>query len=149
MPLKTDAVQIGQSNTATNNFVLSTANDGTAKLARGNSGATSQDILTVDAAGKVAFPNNPAIPTAVQTWQDVSGSRTSGTTYTNSTGQPITISYGCVISAGLYSIVVAGVNVSNNMASGGVFTPTFVVPSGATYVITETTLARGYWKELR
>lgn len=55
--LKTNAVQIGQSNTATANFSLSAANaDGTAKLARGNVGATTQDIMTVAADGKVNFP---------------------------------------------------------------------------------------------
>lgn len=55
--LKTNAVQIGQSNTATANFALTAANaDGTVKLARGNVGATTQDVMTVDAAGKVDFP---------------------------------------------------------------------------------------------
>jgi len=49
--------QIGQSITPDNNFTLTAAADnGTAKLARGNAGATIQDIMTVDAAGKVAFP---------------------------------------------------------------------------------------------
>lgn len=51
--LKTDSVQLGDSLTATNNFVLKTNADGTAKLARGNVGATTQDILTVDADGRV------------------------------------------------------------------------------------------------
>jgi hypothetical protein len=31
------------------------------KLARGNAGATTQDIMTVDAAGRVAFPRDPYI----------------------------------------------------------------------------------------
>lgn len=54
--LKTQ-VQLGDSSTATQNFTLtSAAADGTMKLARGNAGATTQDILTVDAAGKVTFP---------------------------------------------------------------------------------------------
>lgn len=52
-------VQLGDSATATQNFVLtSAAQDGTMKLARGNYGATTQDIMTVDAAGKVVFPQN-------------------------------------------------------------------------------------------
>lgn len=55
--LKTNAVQIGQSNTATANFALTAANaDGTVKLARGNVGATTQDVMTVASDGKVDFP---------------------------------------------------------------------------------------------
>ena len=49
--------QLGLSVTPTNNFTLTAeADNGTMKLARGNAGATTQDIMTVDAAGKVAFP---------------------------------------------------------------------------------------------
>ena len=53
--LKSNSVQIGQSVTATNNFTLSVpaSPDGTIKLARGNSGATTADVLTVDASGNV------------------------------------------------------------------------------------------------
>lgn len=51
--LKTQ-VQIGDSTTAGNNFVLTSAIDnGTMKLARGNFGATTQDILTVDSSGNL------------------------------------------------------------------------------------------------
>ena len=49
--LTINAVQLGDSSTASQNFVLQTNVDGTAKLSRGNLGATSQDIFTVDAAG--------------------------------------------------------------------------------------------------
>jgi len=53
--------QVGSSGDPTKNFTLSVpaAPDGTMKLARGNAGATTQDIMTVDAAGKVAFPLMP------------------------------------------------------------------------------------------
>jgi len=51
--------QLGLSVTPANNFTLDAAADnGTMKLARGNAGATTQDIMTVNAAGKVAFPQN-------------------------------------------------------------------------------------------
>jgi hypothetical protein len=47
--------QLGTSSTATQNFTLTAeAANGTMKLARGNVGATTQDILTVDADGRVA-----------------------------------------------------------------------------------------------
>jgi hypothetical protein len=54
--LKSNSVQIGQSTTGTNNFTLSVPSspDGTIKLARGNSGATTADILTVASNGKVS-----------------------------------------------------------------------------------------------
>lgn len=53
--LKANSVQIGQSATATNNFTLSVPSspDGTIKLARGNSGATTADVLTVNASGAI------------------------------------------------------------------------------------------------
>jgi hypothetical protein len=56
--IKTNAVQIGQSPTATQNFTLAVPSspDGTIKLARGNAGATTQDVLSVSNAGVVSFP---------------------------------------------------------------------------------------------
>lgn len=53
--IKANAVQIGQSPTATENFTLAVPSspDGTIKLARGNAGATTQDVLSVDASGNV------------------------------------------------------------------------------------------------
>ena len=55
--IKSNAVQIGQSGTATQNFTLAVPSspDGTIKLARGNSGATTQDVISVDASGNVSF----------------------------------------------------------------------------------------------
>lgn len=59
--LKTQ-IQLGDSNTATQNFTLtSAAADGTMKLSRGNFGATTQDILTIDASGNVAIPLCPTL----------------------------------------------------------------------------------------
>ncbi len=55
--LKAIKAQLGLSVTPANNFTLdASADNGTMKLAR-NSG---QDIMTVDAAGRVAFPQTPA-----------------------------------------------------------------------------------------
>ena len=56
--IKANAVQIGQSPTATQNFTLAVPSspDGTIKLARGNSGATTQDVINVSNAGVVSFP---------------------------------------------------------------------------------------------
>lgn len=55
--IKANAVQVGQSPTATQNFTLAVPSspDGTIKLARGNAGATTQDVISVDALGNVSF----------------------------------------------------------------------------------------------
>lgn len=58
--LKTVKCQLGVSGTATQNFTLTAeAANGTMKLARGNAGATTQDILTVDAAGLMSAVQQP------------------------------------------------------------------------------------------
>lgn len=56
--LKTIKQQLGLSVTPANNFTFdASADNGTMKLARGNAGATTQDILTVDASGSVRVPS--------------------------------------------------------------------------------------------
>lgn len=48
--------QLGLSVIPANNFTLdASADNGTMKLARGNAGATTQDIMTVDAAGTTSL----------------------------------------------------------------------------------------------
>jgi hypothetical protein len=64
--IKVNQVQLGDSLTETQNFVWQTNVDGTAKLARGNVGETTQDILTVDANGRVAFNQNAVYFRATQ-----------------------------------------------------------------------------------
>lgn len=55
--LKTIKAQLGLSGTPGNNFTLdASADNGTMKLARGNAGATTQDVMTVAANGKPSFP---------------------------------------------------------------------------------------------
>jgi hypothetical protein len=57
--LRAIKAQLGLSVTPANNFTLdASADNGSMKLARGNAGVTTQDIITVDPAGKVAFPQN-------------------------------------------------------------------------------------------
>jgi hypothetical protein len=61
--IKANAVQVGQSPTATQNFTLAVPSspDGTIKLARGNFGATTQDVISVDASGNVSFAGTTAL----------------------------------------------------------------------------------------
>lgn len=51
-----NAVQLGESATASQNLTITANGDGTFTLARGNVGATTQDLLTIDASGNVLFP---------------------------------------------------------------------------------------------
>ena len=90
-----------------------------------------------------------------QTWQNMTGSRALGTTYTNSTGKPIQVvisgtglSVGCI-----YTFSVAGTVIGTTGGTGTVneyATASFIVPAGATYAATNssgTTLST--WYELR
>jgi hypothetical protein len=69
MGTKTDGYQVGLSVTATNNFTLVSDGAGGFKIARGNQGATTQDILTVNAAGEVNVvqPNPWVVSTPIPT----------------------------------------------------------------------------------
>lgn len=80
-----------------------------------------------------------------QTWQNVIGSRTSGTTYTNSTSKPIVVSV-TTGGAGVASLVIGGVTVAT-LAAGAQQQISGIVPVGATYVVTTTTAQS--WAELR
>lgn len=89
-----------------------------------------------------------------QSWQDMTSSRASNTTYTNSTGKPIQLSIvsGYATSQSL-SVVVSGVtaySTSTALAGGNtnlVSALGLVVPPGATYSAIVT--AGFTWKELR
>jgi hypothetical protein len=130
------------------------------------SGDTSGAITL--AAPAVAGTNTATLPVATgelsmlggsgQTYQDVSASRASGTTYTNSTGKPIlaiitvnqsaafVLNYSITVS----SVVLAAVNVLTPAQSTTAVIPTtFIVPNGSTYLLTITTGTLNKWVELR
>lgn len=86
-----------------------------------------------------------------QTWQNVTASRTSGTTYTNSTGRPIQVNASIVVGSNGSSLLqVNGVNVSsmNNQFGDRNLTTTMsaIVPNGSTYGVTAGTV--NFWSEL-
>jgi hypothetical protein len=54
-------LQIGDSGTASQNCTLTANGDGTFTLARGNIGATSQDLLTIDASGVIELTQRDQI----------------------------------------------------------------------------------------
>jgi len=98
--------RLGLSVTPANNFVLdASADNGTMKLAR----ESGQDIMTVDALGKVAFPQNVDTQLGVgQTWQNLTGSRSFGTNYVNSTSKPIVVSIKTQAGAAAGGVAVGG-----------------------------------------
>lgn len=148
--IKSIRQQLGLSGTPANNFTLdASADNGTMKLARGNAGATTQDIMTVDAAGKVAFPQ------MARTWQNLTGSRVVGTTYTNTTGQDIDVAvYGTSTGVGATAnMTIGGVAVrsmANTAATQGIGM-VVTVPPGATYALSTSTgvFTIINWQELR
>ena len=88
-----------------------------------------------------------------QTWQDVTGSRTIGTIYTNSTGKPIALNvYSVQSAASLITATVAGVPVKGSQSQiGGGHSVFAIVPNGATYSVTVSggTTSGLSWIELR
>jgi hypothetical protein len=79
-----------------------------------------------------------------QTWSDVTGSRISGTTYTNSTGKPIMVSVEAIWAGA--GVVVGGVNICSPATTQSMGY-SFIVPDSTTYVVT--TSGIGTWAELR
>ena len=88
-----------------------------------------------------------------QTWQDVKSSRSSGTTYTNNTGKPITVIVS-IRDASVFSsvlVTVAGVVIIDvdDIGSQGTMPYTFIVPTGSTYSVNVNSNTIRRWAELR
>jgi len=87
-----------------------------------------------------------------QTWQDVTSSRSSGTTYTNSTGTAIQISI-VIIATGSDqgSLVINGVTAVSSIvgATNATHQYSFIIPDENTYVLTLTGGSVNRWLELR
>jgi hypothetical protein len=98
-------------------------------------------------------PFNAGLPIGVgQTWQNVTGSRVLGTTYTNSTGRPIFVAIGAVGVVAIAQLTINSINCGQVGTSGGVRAPlTGVVPSGGTYYVSSVTGTASVesWAELR
>lgn len=88
-----------------------------------------------------------------QTWQNVTGSRVSGTTYYNTTGKPISVIIGGTAVSGspTITVVVGGVTIINWSFPYGTSNPaTFIVPPGQPYVCTFSAgTNKDSWAELR
>ena len=91
-----------------------------------------------------------------QTWTNVTSSRATGTTYTNSTGRPIFVSVVPNASAGLIgSFFINNVFVANSQdtpsgGGGGGSNFTYVIPNGDTYkAVNNQNFVINQWWELR
>ena len=88
-----------------------------------------------------------------QTWQDMTGSRVAGTTYTNTTGKPIAVSiYWSSRAASQGGICVEGGarDIASNFVANGFGTNRCIVPPGATYSFQNASgVASLSWRELR
>jgi hypothetical protein len=90
--------------------------------------------VTINGTAGVTF-NNSSVSSVggvgdTQTWQTLTGSRANGTTYTNSTGKPISICFHST-EGGTGLLTVGGVVL--NRASNNLWY-TAIVPNGNTYV---------------
>lgn len=85
-----------------------------------------------------------------QSWFDVTTSRASGTTYTNTTTRPIVISArsGVGASGSVAGYVSGNLVVQQTTGGGQILAVQVVVPAGQTYSITSTAAFIGWW-ELR
>ena len=91
-----------------------------------------------------------------QTWQQLtvpSQRSGNGTTYTNDTGRPISISARLVQDDGQISLTVAGLKIDEIGGTAGPanLTVSGIIPAGATYSVTSTsnTVTTLFWYELR
>ena len=85
-----------------------------------------------------------------QSWQNVASSRTSGTTYTNTTGSPIMVMTSANLASGHINVQVQGAATTYNQRyTDWTIAPTFVVPNGHTYIVTASDATVDTWNELR
>lgn len=130
-----------------------------------NSGNTVIQDVTLDGYGHVTGLVSASIDTTVnnvghgQTWQDVSGSRTNGTAYQNTTGKPIQLSImyynsllGLYVSTDNSSYTLISYMGSAN--SGGQTSANLIIPNGHYYKVDASPLGstvgtKAIWAELR
>jgi len=115
---------------------------------------------TVVSTGSVAVVTETMLAAAVvplgvdQTWQNMTGSRVLGTTYTNSTGKPIYVMITAATGSTRVNLMVNGTQFGiPDVSSAGNANEqiSFVVPNNQTYALTANagTMTFVYWSELR
>lgn len=147
----TSGVQVGQSGTPAQNFVLRNNNDGTFRLIRGNAFDEGAEVLRIESDGSIVGP----FLGSGQTRQTVTGSRAYGVNYTNTTTKPIMVLVTATIPNISSSITAVVGGVTANYAQGAAaaaiqYAITFIVLPGEVYsvaAIGSPTL--GSWIEIR
>lgn len=93
--------------------------------------------LATTAFVKAAVAASPSVGVD-QTWQDVTASRASGTTYTNTTGKPIQITVTVSNSSGTHTVALGAVTykIGSTGTTGGSSVASNVIPDGTTYSVT-------------
>jgi len=113
-------------------------------------------VVTVNAEGQVTSATTASItiedPIGVnQSWQDLSSSRSLGTTYTNTTGRPIQVIVSaentCTAYVGSVRVAYCYTTSCCGVPQISRFAMSFIVPAGSTYRATGASLAE--WAELR
>jgi hypothetical protein len=105
--------------------------------------------ITINGTSGITYNNSStqsvgAVGSASQTWQALSGSRSTGVTYTNSTGLPIMV---CISTGGGQGdLSVNGINLARFDGSG-YQTGSAIVPNGNTYSLSGGSIV--FWAELR
>jgi len=139
------SITINEPNTASNFTQSLPAVTGNI-ITTGDSGTITQGMLST-AASSIGVS---------QTWQNLTGSRAIGTTYTNSTGKPIEVIVACTGNGanGLFGVTLnSAVTVfSPSTYGGGVWTSmSFIVPDGNTYTLSQqgANVTLQVWAELR
>lgn len=131
--------------------LIITGNAAFQALATGQTAPTGDDTANF---ATTAFVQDALIGGTGQSWQTVTGSRSIGATYTNSTSRPISVAatVGGASDIGL-GYTVGSVSVSQAWAVGGssaqIGTVTFIVPEGNTYSVTASAGSLQSWSELR
>jgi len=121
-------------------------------LALPSGNGTSGQVLTTDGAGGSSWATAAGVGVG-QTWTNVTASRAFGTTYTNSTGAPITvvIAFAFPTAGATGVLTVNGVAIQFGQVNSAYIqlaSGTAIVPAGATYVFSATTTLN-QWLELR
>lgn len=139
MGLKADNAQLGQSNTASQNFNLRAPLDGTLRVDRGNEGAVLSTPIKIESNNDITLLGNllSGVFGAGQTWKSVT--RVIETTYINTTGKAIAINLrgNANGASGAFECVIGGISQWGQFsgAASAWCNALFIIPAGASYVV--------------
>ena len=128
---------------------------GIASQAEAEAGTATDKLMTPERTNEAIQALIPGGIGDGQTWQDVTASRSLGTTYTNSTGKPIMVNInggGGVNTTGIITATVDGVSmvVAKDQTSSVVrLVAAIIIPIGSSYSFTISNGSLDTWHELR